>query len=79
VLPVASWSLKEVASWCGFAYTTDMDGFEVGLHYEEYRAFGEPLPIEEIARYNVEDVRALATTAERLKRPGVKDITAYGG
>ena len=56
-----------------------MDGFEVGLHYEEYRAFGEPLPIEEIARYNVEDVRALATTAERLKRPGVKDITAYGG
>ncbi len=79
VLPVASWSLKEVAAWCGFAYTTDLDGFEVGLHYEEYRAFGEPLPIEEIARYNVEDVRALACVAQRLKPPSVKDATASGG
>jgi uncharacterized protein YprB with RNaseH-like and TPR domain len=49
---------------------TDLDGFEVGLHYEEYRAFSEPLPVEEIARYNVEDVRALACVAERLKQPG---------
>ncbi len=68
-LPVAGWSLKEVATWCGFAYTADLDGFEVGLLYEEYRAFGEPLPLEEIARYNVEDVRALALVAERLLRP----------
>ena len=66
VLPVAGWSLKQVATWCGFAYTADLDGFEVGLHYEEYRAFGEPLPLEEIARYNVEDVQALALVAERL-------------
>ncbi len=68
MLPVASWSLKEVATWCGFAYTTDLDGFEVGLHYQEYCVFGEPLPLEEIARYNVEDVRALAFVAERLLR-----------
>ena len=38
------------------------------LHDEEYRAFGEPLPLEEIARYNVEDVRALAFVAGRLLR-----------
>jgi len=68
-----------VAAWGGFAYTTDLNGFEAGWHYEEYRAFGEPLPIEEIARYNVEDVRALVCVAERLKQPGVKDITTYGG
>jgi len=68
VLPVAGWSLKEVAAWCGFAYTADLDGFEVGLHYEEYRAFGEPLPLEEISRYNIEDVRALAFVAEQLLR-----------
>ncbi len=68
VLPVAGWSLKEVATWCGFAYTADLDGFEVGWHYEEYRAFGEPLPLEEIALYNVEDVRALALVAGRLLR-----------
>ena len=30
-------------------------------------------------RYNVENVRVLACVAERLKQPGVKDITAYGG
>jgi Icc-related predicted phosphoesterase/uncharacterized protein YprB with RNaseH-like and TPR domain len=66
VLPVAGWSLKEVAAWCGFVYTADLDGFEVGLHYEEYRVFGEPLPLEEIARYNVEDVQALAFVAEWL-------------
>ncbi len=68
VLPVAGWSLKEVATWCGFVYTGDMDGFEVGMLYEEYRAFSEPLPLEEIALYNVEDVRALALVAERLLR-----------
>ena len=68
-----------MAARCGFAYTTDLDGLEAGWHYEEYRAFGEPLPVEEIARYNVEDVRALVCVAERLKLPGVKDITAYGG
>jgi predicted RecB family nuclease len=66
VLPVVSWSLKEVAAWCGFTYTTNLDGFEVGLLYEEYRAFCEPLPLEQIARYNVEDVQALAFVAERL-------------
>lgn len=68
VLPVAGWSLKEVATWCGFTYTADLDGFEVGMLYEEYRAFGEPLPLGEIARYNIEDVRALALVAERLLR-----------
>ncbi len=68
-----------MAAWGEFAYTTDLHGLKVGLHDEEYRAFGEPLPIEEIARYNVEDMRTLACVAERLKQPGIKDITAYGG
>jgi len=40
----------------------------VGLHDEEYRAFGELLPLEEITRYNIEDVRALAFVAEWLLR-----------
>ncbi|BCL79668.1 hypothetical protein ccbrp13_21330 [Ktedonobacteria bacterium brp13] len=80
VLPIAGWSLKEVATWCGFAYTSDLDGFEVGLHYEEYRASGEPLPFEEIARYNVEDVRALALVAERLLQisPNVTNSKRFG-
>ncbi len=58
---------------------TVLDGFEVGLHYDKHSACGEPLPVEEIVRYNVENVRVLACVAERLKQPGVKDITAYGG
>jgi Icc-related predicted phosphoesterase/uncharacterized protein YprB with RNaseH-like and TPR domain len=66
VLPVESWSLKEVAKWYGFSYTQELDGFEVGMYYEEYRNFGDPLPLEEIARYNIEDARALAFIAERL-------------
>ncbi len=77
VLPMVSWSLKEVATWCGFTYTGDLDGFEVGMHYEEYRAFGDPLPLDEISRYNVEDVRALAFVTERLLR-SLPDVPVPG-
>jgi hypothetical protein len=60
VLPLTSWSLKEVATWCGFHFSGDLDGFEAVLLYEEYRAFGEPLPVELLTQYNAEDVLALA-------------------
>ncbi|WP_376796589.1 ribonuclease H-like domain-containing protein [Thermogemmatispora sp.] len=66
VLPLTSWSLKEVAGWCGFSWSGDLDGFEAGLLYEEYRTFGEPLPVELIARYNAEDVLALAHVTRYL-------------
>nr|BBH92403.1 hypothetical protein KTA_06020 [Thermogemmatispora argillosa] len=67
VLPLMSWSLKEVASWCGFQFSGDLDGFEVGLLYEEYRYYGEPLPVELIMRYNAEDVLALSHVTHFLR------------
>ncbi len=68
-LPLYSWSLKDVAGWCGFdGYSGDIDGFEVGFRYEEYCRQGVALPIEEIARYNGEDVRALAFVVEWARK-----------
>jgi Icc-related predicted phosphoesterase/uncharacterized protein YprB with RNaseH-like and TPR domain len=80
MLPIASWSLKEVATWCGFTYTSDLDGFEVGLYYEGYRTCGEPLPLKEIARYIIEDVRALMLVAERLLQitPNITSPKRFG-
>ncbi|RAQ98389.1 ribonuclease H-like domain-containing protein [Thermogemmatispora tikiterensis] len=66
VLPLASWSLKEVAVWCGFRFSGDLDGFEAGLLYEEYRTYGEPLPVETLMGYNAEDVLALAHVMQYL-------------
>jgi predicted RecB family nuclease len=64
VLPVPDWSLKSVARWCGFpesaAGEPDLDGFEVGLLYEEFRRLGATLPVAAIRQYNVLDVLALA-------------------
>jgi len=62
VLPTRSWGwgLKEVAEWCGYTFSkSGLDGFEVGFRYECYLKFHEPLPVEEIRRYNADDVRAL--------------------
>lgn len=71
-LPLYKWSLKDVAQWCGFAgYSGDLDGFEVGLMYEEYCKWQSPLPIEEIARYNLDDVRALAFVAQWAREASV--------
>jgi Icc-related predicted phosphoesterase/uncharacterized protein YprB with RNaseH-like and TPR domain len=80
-LPLYSWSLKDVASWCGFdGYSGDIDGFEVGFRYEEYRRQGVTLPIEEIARYNLEDVQALAFVAEWARtsavNPAIQRVSA---
>ncbi|MBE3566143.1 MAG: ribonuclease H-like domain-containing protein [Thermogemmatispora sp.] len=66
VLPLTSWSLKEVATWCGFHFSGDLDGFEAGLLYEEYRVYGEPLPVETLMGYNAEDVLALAHVMQYL-------------
>lgn len=48
------------------------------VSYEEYRIFGEPLPLEEIASYNIDDVRALAFVAEWLLR-SLSALPAPGG
>lgn len=67
-LPLHGWSLKDVAAWCGFTgYSDDLDGFEVGLKYEEYCRWRSPLPIDEIARYNADDVRALMFVADWIR------------
>jgi Icc-related predicted phosphoesterase/uncharacterized protein YprB with RNaseH-like and TPR domain len=71
ILPTQDWSLKSIARWCGFpeiaAGEVDLDGFEVGLLYEEFRMQGATLPIEAIRRYNEMDVLSLAYVAQWMR------------
>ena len=72
-LPTWQWSLKHVAKRFGYTFSqSDLNGFEVGLLYEAYRHFNEPLPIEAIARYNAEDVTALVFVAQWAQRHGAE-------
>lgn len=66
VLPVEGWSLKTVAPWVGFEDIARhrMDGFAVGMAYERYRAYGDPVPLEEIESYNADDVSAVHAVLE---------------
>lgn len=70
-LPAPNWRLGSVSRFCGWTEPEDeMDGFLAGLAYELYRRYGEPLPMETIARYNANDVRALEHVVTWFARNG---------
>ncbi len=69
--PKLRWSLESFAGWCGFRVPphrkSALDGFGVGLAYERFRKWGEPLPLDQINRRNSTDLRALAHVANWLR------------
>ena len=71
VFPTFDMSLKKIAYWCGFPKdlsANEIDGFEVGLSYELYHRYKEPLNLEAITQYSKSDVLMLEFILEWLKK-----------
>ncbi len=61
--------MPEGIPYCGFPSDADdtLDGFTVGLLYERFRRWGDPLPLRLIRRRNANDVRRLALIGQWLR------------